>query len=79
MDPATLKAIADEVSIPYQTLDARHSARNLPRHASRTYALERSEIRRTRREALVWPFALAIAALLVWELVVDIVRMRRHL
>lgn len=79
MSASTLKSIADEISIPFVELSARQSAARLPQAASRGYALEKSETRRIQRHLLIWPFACAFFALAVWEFVVDIVRVRRHL
>lgn len=79
MSASTLKSIADEVSIPFIQLSRQHSAAHLPQAASRGYALEQSETRRIQRHILIWPFACVLFALVVWEFVVDIVRVRRHL
>lgn len=77
MDASTLKSIADEMSV--DEVDGSQSLDSLKSHASSRFLVEKSTRRRAVRSYMVWPFALIIAVLAIWELGVDVARMRRFL
>lgn len=80
MDEANLKAIADEMGGAYVRLDSGTTATAaVSATRSERYAVTETAKTRTRTTPVVWPFAIALVALLAWEAGAMIVTSRRLL
>lgn len=79
-DSATLTAIADELSGTYQAVDA-NTAVGYPQSGASAddYRMVQIDKQTTTTNPVVWPFALILAALLVWEAVAHARTSRRLL
>ena len=67
LSPDTLSTIADELSGTAVMLDATHTATDSLPKASKTWRTTSTAKTRQRTTPVVWPIAIAIAALLAWE------------
>lgn len=78
-DSATLSQIADELSGSYQALDSRTDV-SYPRQGEQSsdYRMTTVDMPAENTNPIVWPFALILAALLLWEYV-DHIRTTRRL
>jgi Ca-activated chloride channel family protein len=80
MDSKNLKAIADEMSGRYIAVDAKSTLKNsASAEASKAYRLTVTPKERTVTAPIVWPFAIALTALLIWEAGAWLVLSRRML
>lgn len=79
MDPSTLKAIADEISIRYLPINATSTVSKLTPQASPSYLQKVTAHKHTERDLLVWPLAILAALLVLWEFAVDVIAVRRFL
>ncbi|MCI1635547.1 vWA domain-containing protein [Bifidobacterium sp.] len=80
MDSKNLKAIADEMSGRYIALDANHTlANSASAEASKQYRLTITPKERIVTAPLIWPFAIALTILLLWEAAAWLVTSRRML
>lgn len=77
MDDDQLRQIADEVSIEYLHVDATMTAEQLEALTSSQYRLIDTETTRTHVTRFVWPLALAIFALILWEAADVLTKVRR--
>lgn len=80
MDERELKNIADETSGTYLPTDSDHTVANGPAaKSSSRYQVQTTQSKHERVTAVVWPLALLLLALLVWEMIDWIVSSRRLL
>jgi Ca-activated chloride channel family protein len=80
MDSKNLKAIADEMSGRYIALDANHTlANSASAEASKQYRLTITPKERIVTAPFLWPFAIALTILLLWEAAAWLVTSRRML
>ena len=80
MDEKNLKAIADELGGTYLPIDARHTAAaGASERASRRYTLTSAPKPGTRTTPVVWPLAIALTMLTLWELAAWMLSGRRLL
>lgn len=77
MDDDQLRQIADETSIEYLHVDATVTAEQVEALTSSQYRLIDTETTRTHVTRFVWPLALVIFALVVWEASDVLRKMRR--
>ncbi|PJM79252.1 vWA domain-containing protein [Bifidobacterium scaligerum] len=80
MDEDTLKAIADEISGTYAAMNATTTAANaLSAKASNQWKVTTTVKERTRVTSTLWPLAIALTALLAWEIGAWLAASRRFL
>ena len=78
MDPENLKEIADQFSGTYLHLDQTTTAASLSAYVSHSYLVRETDRKHSMRNIQVWPLAIVIAALLLWECGSDIFKQRKY-
>ena len=79
LDAGTLKDIADETSTEYIQLDKDTTSSSFSAKISHDYSVLTTHQKRTTVVSFVWPFAIALFALLVWEFARTLYQRRRYL
>ena len=78
MHPQNLKEIADQFSGTYLHLDQTSTAASLSSYASHRYLVRQTDRKHSMRDIQVWPLAIVMAALLLWECGSDIFKQRKN-
>ncbi|MBO6020632.1 MAG: VWA domain-containing protein [Aeriscardovia sp.] len=78
MNPQNLKEIADQFSGTYLHLDQNTTVASLSSYASHSYLVRETDRKHSMRDIQVWPLAIVMAALLLWECGSDIFKQRKY-
>lgn len=78
MHPQNLEEIADQFSGTYLHLDQTTTVASLSAYASHSYLVQETDRKHAMRDIQVWPLAIVISVLLLWECGSDIFKQRKY-
>lgn len=78
MNPQNLEEIADQFSGTYLHLDQTTTVASLSSYTSHSYLVRETDRKHSMRDIQVWPLAIVIALLLLWECGADIFKQRKY-